>query len=73
MNGTGKYTRLGTALGAFALVLVTGCGSEVATAPAQLPRPEAPEPAPPDQKCFGSPQYGGFVCKDDGKQRSGRA
>jgi hypothetical protein len=62
---TSKHTRLGTALGAFALVLAAGCGTDVATAPAQLPGPEAPEPAAPTQECHGSPQQGGFVCRDD--------
>jgi hypothetical protein len=70
---TDHRTRVGTALGAFALLLAAGCGTEVASAPAQLEPPEGPKQASPNQQCHGSPQYGGFVCQgereDEGEQK----
>ena len=78
-RNTNHRARLGTLVGAFALILAAGCGTDVASAPAQISQPDAPKPdAPSTQQCHGSPQYGGFVCRgegerqDDGERKGGR-
>lgn len=72
MNRTTHRSRLGIVLAAFALTFVAACGTEVATAPAQIdqPVPSGPQPGTPGQQCHGSPQYGGVVCEDSPKLKS---
>ena len=71
MNTRHSRPALGIAVAAFVLTLVTACGSEVASAPANIGnpadrvQPAEPQPGSSDQQCQGAPQAGGFICTTD--------
>jgi hypothetical protein len=77
MNSIHHRPAWGIALAAVALAFTSACGSEIATAPADLGNVvnEQSSPAQPRQKCFGSADFAercGQVDVDDGQGGSAR-
>lgn len=58
---TNSRSAWGVAFAAFALTMVTACGSETATTPGDfggvVEKQSSPAPAPTRDKCFGSADY----------------
>ena len=58
MNTTQHRSAWGTAFAAFALTMVTACGSEIATPPADIGGVvDNSKPATPRSSCFGSADF----------------
>ena len=72
MNTTHHRSAWGVAFAAFALTMVTACGSEITTAPGDFGgvADEKSSPAPTRDKCFGSADYA-ERCADAGDPGGG--
>jgi hypothetical protein len=72
MNTTQHRSAWGVALAAFALTMVTACGSEIATAPGSIGEGvDNNKPTAPRSSCFGSADYAERACADDGGAGTG--